>query len=95
MHPMILLNKLNNILREAGVPDECKKGLALAYLKGTAADWESIKEDSFTTYEDFDKSDSSDYALGGSLHQMGDEGKREVVAYTSYTFKEGQLTYPY
>ncbi|KAG5879511.1 hypothetical protein JTB14_004736 [Gonioctena quinquepunctata] len=55
MHPMIFLNKLNNILREAGVPDECKKGLALACLKGTAADWGSIKEDSFTTYEDFEK----------------------------------------
>ncbi|KAG5883308.1 hypothetical protein JTB14_008595 [Gonioctena quinquepunctata] len=56
MHPMIFLNELNNILREVpGVPDECKKGLALACLKGTAADWGSIKEDSFTTYEDFEK----------------------------------------
>ncbi|KAG5892733.1 hypothetical protein JTB14_001104 [Gonioctena quinquepunctata] len=55
MHPMIFLDKLNNILREAGVPDECEKGLALACLKGAAADWGSIKEDSFTTYEDFEK----------------------------------------
>ncbi|KAG5886588.1 hypothetical protein JTB14_011300 [Gonioctena quinquepunctata] len=55
MHPMIFFNELNNILREAGVPDECKKGLALACLEGTAADWGSIKEDSFTTNEDFEK----------------------------------------
>ncbi|KAG5866992.1 hypothetical protein JTB14_028181 [Gonioctena quinquepunctata] len=55
MHPMMFLNKLNNILKEAGVPDVCKKGLALACLKGTAADWGSIKGDSFTTYEDFGK----------------------------------------
>ncbi|KAG5866581.1 hypothetical protein JTB14_007229 [Gonioctena quinquepunctata] len=55
MHPMIFLNKFNNILREAGVPDECKKGLALACHKGTAADWGSIEEDSFTTYEYFEK----------------------------------------
>ncbi|KAG5864530.1 hypothetical protein JTB14_027728 [Gonioctena quinquepunctata] len=55
MHPMIFLNKLNTILREAGVPDECKKGLASASLKGKSADWGSIKEDSFTTYEDFQK----------------------------------------
>ncbi|KAG5889765.1 hypothetical protein JTB14_003859 [Gonioctena quinquepunctata] len=55
MNPMIFLNKLNYILRKAGVPGECKRGLALACLKGTAADWGSIKEDSFTTYEDFEK----------------------------------------
>ncbi|KAG5892734.1 hypothetical protein JTB14_001105 [Gonioctena quinquepunctata] len=41
------------------------------------------------------ESDSSDYALGGSLYQMSNEEEREVVAYTSKTFKEGQSTYPY
>ncbi|KAG5891199.1 hypothetical protein JTB14_012684 [Gonioctena quinquepunctata] len=44
MHPMIVLNKLNNT-REAGVPDECKKGLASACLKGTA-DTENLLTDS-------------------------------------------------
>ncbi|KAG5889766.1 hypothetical protein JTB14_003860 [Gonioctena quinquepunctata] len=40
------------------------------------------------------QSDSSDYALGGSLYQMSNEEEREVVAYTSSTSNEGQLTYP-
>ncbi|KAG5886531.1 hypothetical protein JTB14_002028 [Gonioctena quinquepunctata] len=41
------------------------------------------------------QSNSSDYTLKGSLYQISNEGGREVVAYTSYSFKEGQLTYPY
>ncbi|KAG5888126.1 hypothetical protein JTB14_019897 [Gonioctena quinquepunctata] len=57
------LTKIINKCFETGVPDECKNGLALVCLKGTAADWGSITEDSFTTHEDFENA-SKDRFLG-------------------------------
>nr|CAH7745333.1 unnamed protein product [Callosobruchus chinensis] len=38
----------------AGVPENHRVGLAISCLRGTAADWASIKEDSFPTFTDFE-----------------------------------------
>lgn len=54
VHPMTFLNKLSSIFNEAGVPEECRKGLALSCLRGTAADWGALKESTFTTFLDFE-----------------------------------------
>ncbi|XP_074026872.1 uncharacterized protein [Leptinotarsa decemlineata] len=52
-HPMAFLKKLNKIFIEAGVPDDCKLGLAVTCLRGAAADWIAIKESSFNSFQDF------------------------------------------
>lgn len=54
INPKAFLKKISKIFDEAGVPDRHKLGLVLPCLKGTAADWVSIKESAFTTFDDFE-----------------------------------------
>nr|CAH7729530.1 unnamed protein product [Callosobruchus chinensis] len=50
MHPMAFLRRIEKIFQEAGVPEQRKIGLAITCLRGSATDWASIKEKSFTSY---------------------------------------------
>nr|CAH7716433.1 unnamed protein product [Callosobruchus chinensis] len=52
-HPMNFLKKLERLLNEAGVPEGGKLILALGCLRGSAAEWAEIKEDSFRSFVDF------------------------------------------
>lgn len=54
LHPIAFLRKIKNIFSEAGVPERHKLGLVLTCLKGTAADWASIKEKTFLSFDDFE-----------------------------------------
>nr|CAH7764166.1 unnamed protein product [Callosobruchus chinensis] len=53
LHPMNFLKKLERLLNEAGVPEGGKLNLALGCLRGSAAEWAEIKEDSFRSFVDF------------------------------------------
>nr|CAH7738807.1 unnamed protein product [Callosobruchus chinensis] len=53
LHPMNFLKKLERLLNEAGVPEGGKLILALGCLRGSAAEWAEIKEDSFRSFVDF------------------------------------------
>lgn len=61
LHPMLFMKKLKNIFEEAGVPDRHRVGLAVACLKGAAADWVAIKESSFKTFKDFENGFSNKF----------------------------------
>nr|CAH7765636.1 unnamed protein product [Callosobruchus chinensis] len=50
MHPMAFLRLIEKIFQETGVPEQRKIGLAITCLRGSATDWASIKEKSFTSY---------------------------------------------
>nr|CAH7762550.1 unnamed protein product [Callosobruchus chinensis] len=53
-HPQAFIKKLKKLFLDAGVPENHRVGLAISCLRGTAADWASIKEDSFPTFTDFE-----------------------------------------
>ncbi|XP_023028732.2 retrovirus-related Pol polyprotein from transposon 17.6 [Leptinotarsa decemlineata] len=53
MHPVTFIKKLSKLFNEAGVPDEKKVFFAMQCLRGSAQDWSSLKEESFTDYEQF------------------------------------------
>nr|CAH7765237.1 unnamed protein product [Callosobruchus chinensis] len=53
-HPQAFIKKLKKLFFGAGVPENHRVGLAISGLRGTAADWASIKEDSFPTFTDFE-----------------------------------------
>nr|CAI5868790.1 unnamed protein product [Callosobruchus analis] len=50
---MAFVRRVEKIFQEASVPEQRKIGLALTCLRGSAADWASIKEASFTSYSIF------------------------------------------
>nr|CAH7716349.1 unnamed protein product [Callosobruchus chinensis] len=53
LHPMNILKKLERLLNEAGIPEGGKLNLALGCMRGSAAEWAEIKEDSFRSFVDF------------------------------------------
>nr|CAH7717818.1 unnamed protein product [Callosobruchus chinensis] len=54
-HPMTFLKKLKRTLIDSGVPEPYKVSLAVSCLKGMAADWAGIKEQSFTSFSAFEQ----------------------------------------
>nr|CAH7758418.1 unnamed protein product [Callosobruchus chinensis] len=54
-HPMTFLKKLKRTLIDSGVPEPYKVSLAVPCLKGMAADWAGIKEQSFTSFSAFEQ----------------------------------------
>ncbi|CAH1997719.1 unnamed protein product [Acanthoscelides obtectus] len=53
VHPMNFLRKIMHILDEAGVPETARLKLVTGCLRGSAAEWAEIKEDSFDSFQSF------------------------------------------
>lgn len=54
VHPMVFLRKLKKTFIDAGVPPEKQTSLAINCLKGSAADWASLREHTFKNFNDFE-----------------------------------------
>ncbi|KAG5862727.1 hypothetical protein JTB14_022799 [Gonioctena quinquepunctata] len=85
--PLLKLLKKGQKWKWGPEEEEAMRAIKDAYLKTVLI----VHPDLNRTF--YIQCDSSDYALGGSLYQLSNEGERQVVAYTSSTFKGSQLTY--
>lgn len=80
MHPKFFLKKLEKLFLEAGVPENAKVGLAVECLRGSAVDWVTAKQDSFTNFEVFSRKFTDRY--------WGVEQERDLfceIKYGKYT----------
>nr|CAH7738504.1 unnamed protein product [Callosobruchus chinensis] len=53
IHPMLFLERLDKTFQDAGVPEQAELGLAVGCLRGSAAEWGSIKEDTLIDFNSF------------------------------------------
>lgn len=55
MHPVLFIRKVTQMMEDAFVPEGKRVALAIGCLRGSAADWGQLREDSFVSLEEFKK----------------------------------------